>query len=58
MTAEEDGLMLRLTEIRAALLLPWLDRMEEEIERRNTFVEAIGSGDLPVSLVPQPPGTT
>ncbi|WP_031163825.1 DegT/DnrJ/EryC1/StrS family aminotransferase [Streptosporangium roseum] len=90
----EVGWNLRLTEIQAALLLPWLDRLEEEIARRNAFCEAVerelgrlsvpwgpvsaGSGAggpaageagpsssvepdrslPPVTVVPQPPGTT
>lgn len=69
----EVGWNLRLTEIQAALLLPWLDRLEEEIARRNAFCVAVerelarlpalpaaGSGDggPPVTVVPQPPGTT
>lgn len=54
------GWNLRLTEIQAALLLPWLDRLDDEIDRRNTFAAAV-ERDLPgdrVSVVPQPPGTT
>ncbi|ACZ85355.1 DegT/DnrJ/EryC1/StrS family aminotransferase [Streptosporangium roseum] len=86
----EVGWNLRMTEIQAALLLPWLDRLEEEIARRNAFCEAVerGLGRLsvpwgpaasagsgaggaavsssaepdrsrpPVTVVPQPPGTT
>ncbi|MFI7057696.1 DegT/DnrJ/EryC1/StrS family aminotransferase [Streptosporangium canum] len=90
----EVGWNLRLTEIQAALLLPWLDRLEEEIARRNAFCAAVerelgrlsvprgpastGSGAggpvageagpsssvepdgslPPVTVVPQPPGTT
>lgn len=54
----EVGWNLRLTEIQAALLLPWLDRLDAEIDRREAFVSALDFGDLPVSVVPQPPGTT
>jgi dTDP-4-amino-4,6-dideoxygalactose transaminase len=63
----EVGWNLRLTEIQAALLLPWLDRLDDEIDRRNAFCDALerelthlpaGLGQSPVSLVPQPPGTT
>lgn len=52
------GWNLRLTEIQAALLLPWLDRLDAEIDRRNAFCAALDFGDLPVRRVPQPPGTT
>lgn len=65
------GWNLRLTEIQAALLLPWLDRLDAELDRRNAFVAAVerGLSDLtmpagrdgaarPVTVVPQPPGTT
>ncbi|MDP9843570.1 DegT/DnrJ/EryC1/StrS family aminotransferase [Streptosporangium lutulentum] len=54
----EVGWNLRLTEIQAALLLPWLERLEEEIARREAFVAALDLGDLPVSVLPQPAGTT
>ncbi|MBT2227207.1 DegT/DnrJ/EryC1/StrS aminotransferase family protein [Nonomuraea sp. NEAU-A123] len=84
------GWNLRLTEIQAALLLPWLDRLDTEIDRRESFCtaaehaltehaltehaltaesrvthggEPVGvrlpyGRELPVSVVPQPPGTT
>ncbi|MGP3960366.1 DegT/DnrJ/EryC1/StrS family aminotransferase [Nonomuraea sp. 3N208] len=57
------GWNLRLTEIQAALLLPWLDRLDEEIDRRNTFAAAVerelAAIPMPVvTVVPQPPGTT
>ncbi|MEV4178739.1 DegT/DnrJ/EryC1/StrS family aminotransferase [Nonomuraea sp. NPDC049709] len=69
------GWNLRLTEIQAALLLPWLDRLDQEIDRRNAFCAAVerelaaipmpaghdgegASGQRPVTVVPQPPGTT
>ncbi|GAA2206676.1 3-amino-5-hydroxybenzoate synthase [Nonomuraea monospora] len=55
------GWNLRLTEIQAALLLPWLDRLDDEIDRRNAFAAAaereLAGHDL-VTVVPQPPGTT
>ncbi|MGW5155396.1 DegT/DnrJ/EryC1/StrS family aminotransferase [Nonomuraea wenchangensis] len=35
------GWNLRLTEIQAALLLPWLDRLDDEIDRRNAFAAAL-----------------
>ncbi|PZG02900.1 DegT/DnrJ/EryC1/StrS family aminotransferase [Nonomuraea aridisoli] len=35
------GWNLRLTEIQAALLLPWLDRLDAEIDRRNAFCAAV-----------------
>lgn len=55
------GWNLRLTEIQAALLLPWLDRLDEEVERRNAFCAAFERelAAVPrVSVVPQPEGTT
>ncbi|RVX40042.1 dTDP-4-amino-4,6-dideoxygalactose transaminase [Nonomuraea polychroma] len=65
------GWNLRLTEIQAALLLPWLDRLDEEIDRRNAFAAAVerelaairvpagdDGGDPPVTVVPPPPGAT
>ncbi|GAA3466918.1 DegT/DnrJ/EryC1/StrS family aminotransferase [Nonomuraea roseola] len=56
------GWNLRLTEIQAALLLPWLDRLEAELDRREAFCAALerelAAGGLPVGLVPQPQGTT
>lgn len=59
----EVGWNLRLTEIQAALLLPWLDRLDGEIDRRNAFCDALDRElahlpAAPVSVVPQPPGTT
>ncbi|MFI7447708.1 DegT/DnrJ/EryC1/StrS family aminotransferase [Nonomuraea sp. NPDC049714] len=55
----EVGWNLRLTEIQAALLLPWLDRLDDEVDRRNAFCAAL-ERELtgPVSAVPRPPGTT
>ncbi|MDF5753712.1 DegT/DnrJ/EryC1/StrS family aminotransferase [Spongiactinospora sp. TRM90649] len=56
----EVGWNLRMTDIQAALLLPWLDRLPGEIARREAFcleVERLLEG-LPVHAVPRPPGTT
>jgi dTDP-4-amino-4,6-dideoxygalactose transaminase len=56
------GWNLRMTEFQAALLLPWLDRLDAEIERRNSFAdamdEALVAGGAPVAIVPDPAGTT
>ncbi|GII92985.1 DegT/DnrJ/EryC1/StrS family aminotransferase [Sinosporangium siamense] len=52
------GWNLRLTEIQAALLLPWLDRLPDEIARRERFCAALDLEGLPVTAVPQPEGTT
>ncbi|MFC5826238.1 DegT/DnrJ/EryC1/StrS family aminotransferase [Nonomuraea insulae] len=55
------GWNLRLTEIQAALLLPWLDRLDEEIDRRNACCAALERelATVPgVSVLPQPEGTT
>ncbi|MFI6483183.1 DegT/DnrJ/EryC1/StrS family aminotransferase [Nonomuraea sp. NPDC050663] len=52
------GWNLRLTEIQAALLLPWLDRLDDEIDRRNAFCDALDLEGLPVEQVPRPEGTT
>ncbi|MEV4009364.1 DegT/DnrJ/EryC1/StrS family aminotransferase [Nonomuraea angiospora] len=55
------GWNLRLTEIQAALLLPWLDRLDEEIDRRNAFCAALERelAHVPeVTVVPRPEGTT
>ncbi|MGV9306702.1 DegT/DnrJ/EryC1/StrS family aminotransferase [Nonomuraea sp. NPDC003727] len=52
------GWNLRLTEIQAALLTPWLDRLDAEIDRREAFCAALDLGDLPVRAVPRPEGTT
>ncbi|OUC89014.1 DegT/DnrJ/EryC1/StrS family aminotransferase [Streptosporangium minutum] len=53
----EVGWNLRLTEIQAALLLPWLDRLEEEIARRNAFCEAV-ERELGRLSVPWGPAST
>ncbi|UBU11429.1 DegT/DnrJ/EryC1/StrS family aminotransferase [Nonomuraea gerenzanensis] len=42
------GWNLRLTELQAALLLPWLDRLDDEIDRRNAFAAAV-ERELPPS---------
>lgn len=56
------GWNLRMTEFQAALLLPWLDRLDGEIERRNAFVgamaDALEASGAPVHLVADPAGTT
>ncbi|MEU4576406.1 DegT/DnrJ/EryC1/StrS family aminotransferase [Nonomuraea sp. ATR24] len=54
------GWNLRLTEIQAALLLPWLDRLDGELARRDAFCAALTAelAHLPVSAVPAPEGTT
>lgn len=56
------GWNLRMTELQAALLLPWLDRLDAEIARREVFVRRLAAGlagsDLPIQVVPDPPGTT
>ncbi|HEX4812069.1 MAG TPA: DegT/DnrJ/EryC1/StrS family aminotransferase [Nonomuraea sp.] len=55
------GWNLRLTELQAALLLPWLDRLDDEIDRRNAFCAALERelAAVPgVSVVPVPEGTT
>ncbi|MGW0805524.1 DegT/DnrJ/EryC1/StrS family aminotransferase [Nonomuraea sp. NPDC002799] len=55
------GWNLRLTEIQAALLLPWLDRLDAEVDRRNATCDALEhelAAVEGVSVVPQPEGTT
>nr|WP_201761558.1 DegT/DnrJ/EryC1/StrS family aminotransferase [Nonomuraea sp. K271] len=55
------GWNLRLTELQAAVLLPWLDRLDDEIDRRNTFCAALGRelAAVPgVAVVPATEGTT
>jgi len=67
------GWNLRMTEMQAALLLPWLDRLDEQIERRETFAARLSDGFEAVAcdrqrtgspdhggarLLPQPEGTT
>lgn len=58
----EVGWNLRLTELQAALLLPWLDRLDAEIDRRAAFstrlAVLLAEADLGVRIVPQPAGTT
>ena len=38
---ETIGWNLRMTEFQAALLLPWLDRLDAEIDRREEFASAL-----------------
>ncbi|GAA3654136.1 3-amino-5-hydroxybenzoate synthase [Nonomuraea antimicrobica] len=55
------GWNLRLTELQAALLLPWLDRLDAEIDRRNAFCAALERelAAVPeVGVVPRPEGVT
>ncbi|MFG3436401.1 DegT/DnrJ/EryC1/StrS family aminotransferase [Nonomuraea sp. NPDC047897] len=63
------GWNLRLTDVQAALLLPWLDRLDGEVARREAFCSAVerelahlpaggSAGGPPVTVVPRPPGTT
>lgn len=56
------GWNLRMTELQAALLLPWLDRLDDEIARREDFATgltgALAGGELPVRVVGDPDGTT
>ncbi|TXK39655.1 DegT/DnrJ/EryC1/StrS aminotransferase family protein [Nonomuraea sp. C10] len=54
------GWNLRLTEIQAALLLPWLDRLDDELARRAAFCAALERelAGLPVTMLGPPPGTT
>lgn len=58
----EIGWNLRMTELQAALLLPWLDRLDDEIAVRGAFVAAVDAGlreaAIPVEVVPEPDGTT
>ncbi|WP_175988887.1 DegT/DnrJ/EryC1/StrS family aminotransferase [Microbacterium tenebrionis] len=54
------GWNLRLTEIQAAILLPWIGRLDEEIARRNEFADALAGelSDAPIQVVAPPEGTT
>lgn len=56
------GWNLRMTEFQAALLIPWLDRLDGEIAQRESFVEALLDElvglDGAVSVVADPEGTT
>ncbi|MGH3730941.1 MAG: DegT/DnrJ/EryC1/StrS family aminotransferase [Micromonosporaceae bacterium] len=58
----EVGWNLRLTELQAAILLPWLERLDTEIDRREAFcarlADLLAESGLGVSPVPWPPGTT
>ncbi|PZF80023.1 DegT/DnrJ/EryC1/StrS family aminotransferase [Jiangella anatolica] len=55
------GWNLRMTQLQAALLIPWLDRLDDEIERREQFVRqlasALAGSDLPVRILDDPDGT-
>lgn len=56
------GWNLRMTELQAALLLPWLDRLDAEVAARDAFarrvIDGLAAAGRPVEVVPQPPGTT
>lgn len=64
------GWNLRMTELQAALLLPWLGRLDDEVAARDAFARRVIDGlgvddadgadgaDRSVRVVPQPPGTT
>ncbi|TDE08570.1 DegT/DnrJ/EryC1/StrS family aminotransferase [Jiangella asiatica] len=56
------GWNLRMTELQAALLLPWLDRLDDEVATREAFAGEVGRNldawGGPVRTVPDPPGTT
>ncbi|OLF10875.1 PLP-dependent aminotransferase [Actinophytocola xinjiangensis] len=57
----ELGWNLRMTELQAALLTPWLDRLDAEIDRREEFATGLAAaltGELPVRVVGDPEGTT
>lgn len=59
---ERIGWNLRMTELQAALMLPWLERLDDEIDTRNAFVDAFSAGlsarDCAARVCPAPPGTT
>lgn len=59
---DELGWNLRLTELQAAILRPWLPRLEGEIAQRERFVtelqQQLDGHGLPVSIVDDPEGTT
>lgn len=54
------GWNLRMTEIQAAILIPWIGRLDEEIARRNEFADALARelGETPIQVVAPPEGTT
>lgn len=56
------GWNLRMTELQAALLLPWLDRLDEEIMTRDAFAlrlkEMLGADGGAARVVRDPEGTT
>ncbi|MGA4508261.1 DegT/DnrJ/EryC1/StrS family aminotransferase [Propionibacteriaceae bacterium G1746] len=59
---ERIGWNLRMTEFQAAILLPWLDRLDDEIATRTSFVDALAAGlatrSAPARIAPHPEGTT
>lgn len=59
---EELGWNLRMTELQAALLIPWLGRLDDEIERREAVARrlacTLAGSDLPVRAVDGPEGTS
>ncbi|MDP3951391.1 DegT/DnrJ/EryC1/StrS aminotransferase family protein [Microbacterium sp.] len=56
------GWNLRMTELQAALLLPWLDRLDGEIDARERFCQrfraALAQSPSGAIAVPDPDGTT
>lgn len=56
------GWNLRMTEMQAALLLPWIDHLDEQIAHRDAFVtvftEALAAAGTPAAAIPEPEGTT
>lgn len=59
---ERIGWNLRMTEFQAAVLLPWLDRLDAEVDARNAFCDALATGLAErgghARLAPAPSGTT
>lgn len=59
---QEIGWNLRMTEMQAALLVPWLEHLEGQIATRDAFVSAFtqrtAMEGAPVTAVPSPEGTT
>lgn len=56
------GWNLRMTEFQAALLLPWLDRLDDEIAARERFARAfarsLDDAGIGAAVLPDPEGTT
>lgn len=56
------GWNLRMTELQAALLLPWLDRVDDEVAEREAVARKVERGLAawggPVRVVPDPRGTS